>query len=152
MHHCWTEHCHSSFFLVHLYSYIFKFRTTFLACCTHMPHMTTLSFVCPVCMYTSLPVSVSNSLRKAAVGCQNVWSSCDLASVSTSSTIWVFLATQGFIVYSSCQGLELWWWQCQSVTAMLPNSRLPVRWSVEWCGFLSLLHWYQNPLYRAGCL
>ena len=59
-----------------------------------MPHVTTSSFVCSVCVYTSLPVSVNNSLRKAAVGCQNVWSSCDLVSVSTSSTIWVFLATQ----------------------------------------------------------
>ena len=69
------------------YSYIFKFRTTFLACCTRMPHVTTSSFVCPLCTCTSLSVGVNNSLRKAAIGCLNVRSSCDLASVSTSSTI-----------------------------------------------------------------
>ena len=62
----------SPFLLVYLYSCNFKFRTAFLACCTHMPHVTTSLFVCPVCIYTSLPVSVNNLLRTAAVGAQNV--------------------------------------------------------------------------------
>ena len=83
---------------IELFIYLFIYFSTFLACWTCMLHMTTSSSVCPVYIYTSLPVSVNNSLRKAAVGCQNVWSSCDLASVPTSSTIWVFLATQAFIV------------------------------------------------------
>ena len=77
---------------------LFQILHPFLACCTRVPHVTTSLFVCPVCIYTSLPVSVNNSLRKAAIGCRNVWWSCDLASVSTSSTVWVFLATQAFII------------------------------------------------------
>ena len=59
-----------------------NFRATFLAHCTCTPHVTTSPSVCPVCIYTSLPVSDNPSLMKAFTGCRNVGSSWDLASVS----------------------------------------------------------------------
>ena len=37
---------------------LFNFRATFLAFCTCVPHMTTSSLVCTVCIFTSLPISV----------------------------------------------------------------------------------------------
>ena len=54
----WTRpFCFSNYYY-HYYGYIPNFRATFLAYCTRMPHVTTSSFVCTVCIYTSLPACV----------------------------------------------------------------------------------------------
>ena len=47
--------------------------THFLTCCIRIYTSRDNIVWLPYCIYTCVPVSVNNSLMKAAVGCQNVW-------------------------------------------------------------------------------
>ena len=93
---CWTELCHPLFpcflwLFVYLHSFSASVRyslylfiyflvlqvSCYFPCLLYMHASCDCLIVClPVCIYTSLPESVNNSLRKPAVGCQNIWSSC----------------------------------------------------------------------------